>query len=69
MCHAHTEGSPQIRLRRCSHGTFHLTVNGATLHLLPEELTMIGQAINTWARRHPDEVVGALEDLEQWLEP
>lgn len=70
MCHQSTDNhpSPRVRLCRCDHGTFHLTVNGVTLHLHPHELAMLGKAINTWARRYPDQLVPALDQLEQYLD-
>ena len=69
MCHAsNDDGSTRVRLCQCEHGTFHLNVNGATLHLHPHELALVGQAINTWARRHPDQVLPALQDLERYLD-
>lgn len=70
MCHQSTDNhaSPRVRLCQCEHGTFHLTVAGVTLHLHPHELALVGKAINTWARRHPDQVPPALEALERHLE-
>ncbi len=68
MCHTHPDNdSPRVRLFQCEHGTFHLLVNDVTLHLHPHELALIGSAINAWARRHPEQVVPALADLEQHL--
>jgi len=68
MCDRQHADHCRVRLYRCEHGTYHLQVNGTTLHLLPSELALIGQAINAWARRHPGQVVTALDQLDQYLE-
>jgi len=69
MCNGtNSEDGSRVRLCQCEHGTFHLNVNGATLHLHPHELALVGKAINTWARRHPDQLVPALDDLERYLD-
>lgn len=68
MCeHRQPTESSSVRLCQCKHGTFHLNVNGATLHLHPHELALVGKAINAWARRHPDQLLPALDDLERYL--
>jgi len=67
MCHPEhstSEALSPVRLFQCEHGTFHLNVNGVTLHLHPHELALVGKAINTWAQRHPDGALEALQHLE-----
>lgn len=46
-----------IRLWRCPHGTFHLTLGPVSLHLTDVELTRLGQVIRTWAQHHPSWVL------------
>lgn len=43
-----SEKPRRILLRRCPHGTFHLTVGEATLHLAAYELALIDHAISHW---------------------
>lgn len=55
MCPNPTHATPsRVRLYRCEHGAFHLTVNHTTLHLDATELSLLGQAIGRWAQRHPE---------------
>jgi len=43
----------RVRIRRCGHGTYHLTVNAVTLHISENELSAIVRAANRIARREP----------------
>jgi len=55
MCKQQTAGATnRVALRRCNHGTFHLTVGDTTLHLDEQELAMIDAAIQKWLAQHPD---------------
>ena len=45
-------GSP-VRLLRCPHGAYFLTVGQATLHLSEEELSLVGRALHAMAGRQP----------------
>lgn len=48
--------SDYVKLMHCpAHGTFHLSVSKATVHLTPRELLLLGAAINRWWQEHPEQ--------------
>ncbi|HPF40364.1 MAG TPA: hypothetical protein P5081_20605 [Phycisphaerae bacterium] len=42
----------EIRLARCSHGTYHMCLNGVTVHLSEAQLVGIRRVIDDAARHH-----------------
>jgi len=54
-----------VRLFQGAHGTFHLTVGPTTLHLMPEELMMVRQAINQWGLKEPTRFQALIDHLHE----
>ena len=45
--------SKRIKLTRCSHGTYHLSVGTVTVHISEDDLTAIVAAVNELAESEP----------------
>lgn len=61
------DGMDYVKLFHCpTHGTFHLYVGRATVHMTPRELLLLGAAIDRWWNEHRDQ----LESLQpfDWFE-
>ncbi len=51
MCEPSTQ-PPHVRLVRCGHGAYHLTVGATTLLLREVELAFVGRAILAMSQSH-----------------
>ena len=68
MTHASAE-PPHVRLIRCHHGAYHLTVGAATLRLTEDEVAFVARAIRAMSQSHPTLRAKALEEDGEGPQP
>jgi hypothetical protein len=67
MCQDHG-ASGQIRIVRCDHGTYHLTINDTTLHLSAVEVVALSKLLRQSIAQMADQVADDLRSERRWTD-